>query len=220
MRYSIATIHPKLGRLSLVCSVYIQVGEQFEKQNMEEVQNENLNSLLKYEPLKTDRSYLPWYIRKSLDTADIYTDFVLNFLMRKRNGTGKIDILVLKRNSIDCSVKYFFENENSVKFGYVDIVKKTEKFLILKINDYGISTYNNNCVKYKINVPTHITRVSLWILKLTRKSTSLVFVSAPKYIKIAMESGIAKLILFIIAVIGLLLKWEEIKTLIHKLTEK
>lgn len=205
----------------IIAFAYVRnVGKQFEKPNMKEANNENLNRLLKYEPLKMDRSYLPSFIRESLDTADIYTDFVLNFLMKKRNGTGKIDILVLNRNGINFSVKYFFENENSVKYGYVDVIKKTEKYLILKINDYGISKYNNDCVKYKINVPTHITRVSLWILKLTRKSTSFVFVSAPKYIKIAMESGIAKLILFIIAFIGLLLKWEEIKTLIHKLTEK
>jgi hypothetical protein len=44
-------------------------------------------------------------------------------------------------------------------------------------------------------------------------------VSANNRIKTMMESGIIKLILFAITLITFILKWDDIKKLIHKLTE-
>lgn len=51
IRYSVATIHPRLGRLSLLCSEYIQVSGQFipnlPLKNIVKRENINLKKCLK-----------------------------------------------------------------------------------------------------------------------------------------------------------------------------
>ncbi|WP_343591331.1 hypothetical protein [Flavobacterium sp.] len=179
----------------------------------------NNRSTLLNELLKDDKSHLPWFIREPLEISERYTDFVLNFLMRKRKGIGKIDRLVLQKNGINFSVDYFFEKENSINFGYVDVIKKTDKYLILKINENGLWKYSNNCVKYKIYVPTFFTRFRITVFTIFRKIVSALFITFPNKLKIFTDSGIYKLILFLIAVITFILKWDEIKNFIHRITE-
>ncbi|QRE04915.1 hypothetical protein [Flavobacterium psychrophilum] len=162
-----------------------------------------------------DRSYLPWYIRNSLDTADIYTDFLLSFLIHKKNGIGKIDQLVLDINKADTSLKLFIEKQNATKYGYAEITKQTDKYIKLKITESGITHFKYISVKYRTKSPTFIKRISLYVLKLMRKFWSFVFISANNNIKIMLESGYAKLIIFIMAVLSFILK-DEIRILIFK----
>lgn len=78
---------------------------------MKDKERDGVNNGLLKKFLEPDRSHLPSYIRQELETSEIYTDFVINFLMRKRNGIGKIDSLVLKKNSIDRSVNIFLKKK-------------------------------------------------------------------------------------------------------------
>ena len=184
-----------------------------------EKNKDDLLSKLKYEPIDFMK-YLPVHTQIDIKKSEIYTDFLICYLIKKRNGIRKIDQLVLDANKADISFEWFVKKQNATEFGYAEIIKQTDKYIKLKITEKGIDYFKYSSVKYRTKSITHIKRISLYVLKLISKLISFVFVSAPKYIKIAMESGIAKLILFVIAVIGILLKWEEIKTLIHTLTKK
>lgn len=167
-----------------------------------------------------DRSWMPDSIRYELEMTDLCNDVILSFLFRKWSGTGKIDSLFLTTNKIPLSLKRFMEKQNVTEFGYVEIIKQTDKYYNLKINDNGRDYLLNHSKNiYRVKSVTLIRRISLYVLKLMRKFWSLVFVSANNRIKTMMESGIIKLILFAITLITFILKWDDIKQLIHKLTE-
>lgn len=167
-----------------------------------------------------DRSWMPDSIRYELEMTDLCNDVILSFLFRKWSGKGKIDSLFLTTNKIPLSLKKFMEKQNVTEFGYVEIIKETDKYFKLKINDNGRDYLLNHSKNiYRIKSVTLIKIISLYVLKLIRKVWSLVFVSANNRIKTMMESGIIKLILFAITLITFILKWDDIKELIHKLTE-
>jgi hypothetical protein len=184
-----------------------------------EMDTEELLSKLKRDPFDI-MQYLSVHQQVDIKKSEIYTDFLLSFLIKRRNGIGKIDQLVLDTNKVDLSLKSFIEKQNATKYGYAETVKQTDKYIRLKITGRGISHFKYISIKYRTKSPTFIKRISLYVLKLIRKFWSFVFVSANNRIKIIIESGIIKLIVFIITVIGLLIKWEEIKAFIHALTEK
>jgi len=157
-----------------------------------------------------DRSWMPASFRYELETTDLCNDIILSFLFRKWKGTGRIDSLFLRENKIPFSLNKFMEKQNVTEFGYVEIIKKTDKYYKLKINDEGRDNFLNNSKRYRIKSVTLIKRISLYVLKLIRKVWSLVFVSANNRIKTMMESGIIKLILLIMAILSFILK-DEIK---------
>ena len=157
-----------------------------------------------------DRSWMPDSIRYELEMTELCNDVILSFLFRKRKGTGRVDSLFLRANEIPLSLSSFMEKQNVTEFGYVEIIKQTEKYYKLKINDKGKDNFLNHSKRYRVRSVTHIKRISLYVLKLIRKVWSLVFVSANNRIKTMMESGIIKLILFIMAVLSFILK-DEIK---------
>lgn len=186
---------------------------------MEEGKTYGIRGALLKELFKPSVLYKDGYAEAQAKVAEIYTDFVLNFLMKKKNGVGKIDSLVLRKNSITRPIEYFFEREYSIKLDYVDVIKKTDDYYILKINESGISRFELISVKYKIYVPTFFTRFRITAVKQLKKLGSFLAVTFPSKLKMIMDSGIVKLILFMIALITFILKYEEIKKLIHKLTE-
>ena len=169
--------------------------------------------------LSRDRSYLSPNVKAELDTSDMYTDFVLGVLIRSRKYTAKIDQMLLFENGLFISLDRFLEKEYSIKCGFVDVIKKDDKYIKLKINIQGIEHFKSNSIKYKIKSITDINRITRYMLKLNKKLISLVFVSANNKIKSIIESGIIKLILFVIAIITFILKWDDVKKLIHKITE-
>lgn len=183
-----------------------------------EKNKDDLLSLLKLEPLDFIK-YLPAHMQIDIKKSEIYTDFLLSFLINKRNGTGKIDQLVLDTNKADISLKRFIEKQNATKCGYADIIKQTDKYVKLKITEKGISHFKYISIKYRAKSPTFIKRISLYVLKLIRKFWSFVFVSANNKIKIMLESGYAKLIIFIMAVLSFILK-DEIKLIVLKWCNK
>ena len=149
-------------------------------------------------------------MQHDIKMSKIYTDFLLSFLIRKRKGIGKIDQLVLDSNKADISLKWFMKKQNATEYKYAEIIKQTDKYVKLKITQSGIWHFNHISTKYRTKSPTLIKRISLYVLKLIRHFWSLVFVSANNKIKTMMESGIIKLILFIMAVLSFILK-DEIK---------
>ena len=169
-----------------------------------------ISPLSKRMDLLNDRSWMPASFRYELETTDWCNDVILSFLFRKWKGTGRIDSLFLSVNKIPFSLKMFMEKQNVTEFGYVEIIKKSDKYYKLKINDKGRDNFLNYSKRYRIKSVTLIKRISLYVLKLIRKVWSLVFVSANNRIKTMMESGIIKLILFIMAVLSFILK-DEIK---------
>ena len=174
-----------------------------------EKNKDDLLSKLKREPFDF-MQYLPAHTQMDINKSEIYTDFLLSFLIKKRNGIGKIDQLVLDTNKADISLKWFIEKQNATKYGYAEIVKQTDKYIRLKITESGISHFKYISIKYRAKSPTFIKRISLSVLKLIRKFWSFVFVSANNKINAILESGIIKLVLFIITVLSFLLK-DEIK---------
>jgi hypothetical protein len=183
-----------------------------------QVNKDDLLSKFNYEPTDLTK-YLPAHMQRDLKMSEIYTDFLLSFLIRKRKGVGKIDQLVLESNIADISLKWFMEKQNATEYKYAEIIKQSDKYVKLKITQEGIWHFNHISTKYRTKSPTLIKRISLYVLKLIRQFWSLVFVSANNRIKTMMESGIIKFILFAITVVTFILKWNEIKQLIHKLTE-
>ena len=157
-----------------------------------------------------DRSWMPAFAQYELGMNDICNDFILNFLARKRTGKGKIDSLLLRKNKVPLSLKMLWEKQSLTEYGYAEIIKQTDKYVELKITLEGIKHYRNISKKYKIRSVTQIERIIRYVLKLIRQFWSLVFVSANNRIKTMMESGIIKLILFIMAVLSFILK-DEIK---------
>ena len=170
---------------------------------------DDLLSKLKYEPTDFTK-YLPTYMQRDIKMSEIYTDFLLSFLNRKRKGVGKIDQLILDSNKAEISLKRFMEKQNATEYKYAEIIKQTDKYVKLKITQDGIWHFNHMSTKYRTKSPTLIKRISLYVLKLIRQFWSLVFVSANNRIKTMMESGIIKLILFIMTVLTFILK-DEIK---------
>jgi hypothetical protein len=164
-------------------------------------------------------SHLPAFIRRDIELSKIYTDFTLSFLITKRKGSGKIDQLLLDENELPISFNHFLEKQNATKYGYAEIIKQNDKYIKLKITQDGIAHFNIISTKYRTKSPTHIKRISLYTLNFMNQILSLVFISANNKIKTIIESGIAKLILFIIAVITFILKWPDIKNFIHQLTK-
>lgn len=174
-----------------------------------EKNKDDLLSILKREPLDL-MQYLPVPTQMDIKKSEIYTDFLLSFLINKRNGIGKIDQLVLDTNKADISLKWFIEKQNATKYGYAEIIKQTDRYIKLKITESGISHFKYISVKYRAKSPTFIKRISLYVLKLIRKFWSFVFVSANNRINTILESGIIKLVVFIMAVLSFILK-DEIK---------
>jgi len=159
---------------------------------------------------KREKSSFEKWVDSELETTRLCNDVILSFLFRKWKGTGKIDSLFLSTNKIPFSLKKFMEKQNVTEFGYVEIIKKTDKCYKLKITDNGKDNYLNHSIRYRIKSVKLIKRISLYVLKVIRKVWTLVFVSANNRIKTMMESGIIKLILFIMAVLSFILK-DEIK---------
>lgn len=171
-----------------------------------------INSLSERMSLKLlkDYSWMPGNIRYELEMTDLCNDIILNFLFRKGEGTGRIDSLFLQTNKIPLSLKKFMETQNVIKLGYVDIIKQTDTYYKLKINDNGRNNFLNYSKKLEVKSVSNIERISIYILKLIRKVWILVFVSGNSKLKSMMDSGIIKLILFIMAVLTFILK-DEIK---------
>jgi hypothetical protein len=158
-----------------------------------------------------DRSWLPEDIKNELELTEFFNDIILSFLFKKRNGV--IDDFFLKENKLSFFLETFMKKQNVTEFGYVEIIKKTDKYYKLKINDKGRNYFINHSTKYRVKSVTLIKRIRRYVLKLIRQFWSFIFVSANNRIKIIMESGIIKLILFIIAILSFILK-DEIKDLI------
>jgi hypothetical protein len=137
-------------------------------------------------------------------------DVILSFLFKKYNGVGVIDDLLLKANQIFLTLNQFMEKQNVTEFGYVEIIKQTDKSYKLKINDIGRDYFLENSTRYRIKSISYLKRISIYILTRIRKFWTSGFVPADKKIKTIMESGIMKLIGFLIVVFTLILKWETI----------
>jgi hypothetical protein len=152
-------------------------------------------------------------MRAELELSELLTDFILSFLSNRRNGQRKIDEYVLAKNKLDMSMYRFMDKQSAVNLGYVKIIKETDEYVILKITQEGIEHFQNHSTKYRTKSVTLIKRMSLYVLKLMRQLWSFVFVSANNRIKIIMESGIVKLILFIMAILSFILK-DEIRELV------
>jgi len=178
---------------------------------MTEEEKQELLSKIDFKPFDFKAS-LPESMRRDIEISEIYTDFLLNFIWKGRNGQRKIDQLVLDKNKADISLYRFMKKQNAVEFGYAEIIKETDEYVVLKITQEGIWHLNNISKRYRTKSVTLIKRISLYVLKLMRQLWSLVFVSANNRIKVMMESGIAKLILFIMAILSFILK-DEIKDL-------
>ena len=160
------------------------------------------------ELLKTDRykflKYFPRHIALQSIKEDFYTDFVLNFLIKK-GGKGKITQLLLDINGLDLSLDWFMSSQKATENKYADVLKKKRNYYKLNITSKGISQHEYICKEYIIKVPTLIQKIKRYILNLRKNIFSLVFVSANNKINNIMESGIIKLMLFIIALLGLII---------------
>jgi hypothetical protein len=178
----------------------------------QEDKRKEIHRLLKPIDLK---SHLPAYLRAEIEREEIYTDFVLNYLISKRNGIGKIDSLVLKVNGSNLSFSHFLRNLKAAEYGYVEILEKNEKWIKLKLTAEGISHYNYISKKYRTAKPLVLLRVFLFVKKSLNNLFSFIFNDIPYYLKVFSESGIAKFTLFVLAVLTFILKWKEIKELIH-----
>jgi hypothetical protein len=171
-------------------------------------------------PENTMKSDFTKWVDAELELTSKCNDIILSFLFRKYSGTGRIDDLFLKENNILLTLNEFLEKQNVTEFGYVEIIKQTDKYYKLKINDNGRDYLLNHSKNiYRIKSVTLIKRISLYVLNLIRKLKSFVFVSANNRIKTIMESGYMKLIGFFIVIFSLILKWEDIIKLFKKLTE-
>ena len=175
---------------------------------MEETKKIVYDLLAKYK-----EDYLSTNVKADIEVSEIYTEFLLCFLMNKRNGIGKIDQLVLNVNKANISLLGFMNKQNATKYGYAEIIKRTGKYVKLKITQKGINYFENiPNAERKVNATSaiFIKRINLYVLNLIRKFWSFVFVSANNKINAILESGIIKLVLFIITVLSFLLK-DEIK---------
>ena len=195
-----------------------KVGKQYEEMTETEETKDYFLSKFKLEPFDL-MQYLPAHTQRDIKRSEIYTDFLLSFLIKRRNGIGKIDQLVLDLNKAEISLKWFIEKQNATKYGYAEIIKQTDKYIKLKITESGISHFKYSSVKYRTKSPTFIKRISLFVLKLIVKFWSFVFVSANNKIKIILESGYVKLIIFLMALLSFILK-DEIKIFVLKWWDK
>lgn len=157
-------------------------------------------------------------VKYELELTELTNNFILSYLFKKRNQIGKINNLLLQINKIPLNLKDFMEKQTLIEYGYVDVLKKSNDYYVLKINTNGKYYLLNISKKiYNIKSVTLIKRISLYVLKLIRKLKSFSFKSANLKIKNIMESGIIKLILFLITVITFIIKWEEITKFIKKI---
>ena len=186
------------------------------------MKDENIlrNEILEhFESKIRDYSYLPDFIKGDLELTDLYTDFILGYLIKSKRGTARFDKLVIKENGLNISLDKLIEKQNATDIGYADIIKETDKYVKLRITYAGIEFYRDHSKKYNLQVVNKFFRLKTSFKKFTKKLHKILLVNFPKSLKIIMESGVIKLVIFLIAILTFILKWKEIKELIHKLTE-
>jgi hypothetical protein len=149
--------------------------------------------------------------KENVELSQQYTDLTLNLLILKKSGKGRLDQLFLDKNGINTSLDYFIDKQDTLKYGYAEIIKERKNYLILKITQSGISHFNIISKKYNIKVATAIERVNRYMLKRILKSISIVSVSANRTMSKIMKSGIIKTIIFIIIVLTFLILIKLIK---------
>ena len=150
-----------------------------------------------------------------------YNDFIFNFLINKKNNTGKIDDLILHMNFDNkLSLKVFLEKQTLIKYGYAILISKNDKYVKIKLTQEGLSHFKIIGRKYKINEQKIIYKASLYALKLIRKSTSFFFKSTfDNKIKRFIESGIIKMLVVIIGILTFIimiyLNWDKLKNIFN-----
>jgi hypothetical protein len=178
----------------------------------EEEKQEILSGLENIKPLDF-KSMLPKSMRAEYELSELLNDFLLSFLTKRKSGQRKVDQYVLDKNGLDMDFFKFMSKTNTVSSGYAEIIKEKDDYVILKITEDGLRHYEYASKKYNTKSVTLIKRISLYVLKSMRQLWSFVFVSANNRIKTIMESGIIKLILFIMAILSFIMK-DEINELI------
>ncbi|KSA15311.1 hypothetical protein [Maribacter dokdonensis] len=151
--------------------------------------------------LKSNFEYLTENQKNDIKLSDLCTNFIVSYLSLTIDGIGKIDQLILDRNKMKITLDRFMNKQNATYMGYAKITSKTNDCYVLELTESGRIYYRHSDVKYRIKFPTLIQKIKLYILNLTKKLKSLVFVSANNKIKMIMDSGITRLILFILSVI-------------------
>ncbi len=184
----------------------------------EQKKNEIDRLFKSYKPIDF-KSHLPAYLIAEIEAEELYTNFVLNYLIRRKNGIAKIDLLVLKMNGSKQSFYHFIKHMKAADYGYVKILKQNEKSITLQLTDLGISHYNYISKHFRVARPWIILRIILFLKKMIYKVYLFIIDDIPHYLKIFSESGITKTILFLIAFLTFILKWKEIKEFIHILTK-
>ena len=143
-------------------------------------------------------------VQKRTELANTCNDYILNALINKRNKKAVFSQLFLEINSIPLKYNEFLEHQNVIDFNHVKIIKQKDDYIILKLNKSGISYYNNHSKLYNVKYINIKNIITLYVLSLKKINLSLLFKSANTKINNAMESGIAKLIIFIITILSFL----------------
>jgi hypothetical protein len=175
--------------------------------------SENITKLFEQNRMDA-RSHLPAHLRREIELQDIYTDFVLSFLIKKWNYKGKIDQLALKLNHIDISFEKFLSEQKAIDYRYVEVIKRRKKSVTLKITDWGLDHFNSSATRYKIKYPNIILRISIFLKKFFSNIFNIVVYEIPDFLKKISESGPIKFIIFLMALFTFLVKWKEIKLLL------
>lgn len=118
------------------------------------------------------------------------------------------DLLII--NGVADSVHNIIFKQTLDKDNYINISVDKNGCYFIEATEYGKANFNISNVIPNIKSNTIIYRTRRYMLSLIKTIWSIFFVSPNNFIKKMMESGIIKLVIFLMAVITFLLKKDEI----------
>jgi hypothetical protein len=147
---------------------------------------------------------------KDANLSTEYTAFLINFLMTKKSGSGRISQLLLEKNGIDTSLDYFIRMQDAEKNGRAYLTHKGYNYYTFKISQTGITYSNILPHRNKIILLTMNERINLYVLTRIWKSINGFFISVDKIMSMLMKSWIKELLLLIITGLMLLAEFDNI----------
>lgn len=162
---------------------------------------------------KTRYNHLPEYMQAEFELEQLYTDFILSYLVKCKNYQGTFDVSVIEKNGIMCSYKEFFEGQKAISWGYVDVVRKSKNSMTLKLTNFGVQMFNDEdeTVFYETIQVSFYYRFKKKIIRSFKNLMILgkeiiffikdLFISLDELLSRLSDSGFVKLLLVILAIL-------------------
>ena len=136
---------------------------------------------------------------------DIYSNFLLNYLLTTQKDVVKITKLTLRLNGFPPDISDFIKKQWSIRFGYVELIKEKKNYVKVKLTDSAYLMADTFEYKERIVKRTYLMRLIYGIIVFFRAIKKLFKVIIPNFIKRLFSKKSGTLIMKTIGVLSALL---------------